>query len=138
MSVGLYFLFCGLIGYWASRRGRSAILWAILALIISPLLSGIVLALMSDQSIKASITDLQMGQQQMHDRMATNEKMTEQHFQQLQQQMLHKMGQNTYLQQPESSALLSESDRSRFCANCGTKLAPNEKFCPKCGTKSEG
>ena len=89
MSVLLYFVFCGLIGYWASCRGRSAVLWVIMAFVISPLLSGIVLALLKDQSVQENLSDLRMGQQQLRDRVATNEKVTEQHFQQMQQQISH-------------------------------------------------
>ena len=141
VSALLYLVFCGLIGYWASCRGRSAVLWGILALLFSPLLSGIVLALLKDQSVQASISDLQMGQQQLHDRVATNEKMTAQHFQQMQQQISQQGAQQAYLQQQQQApqqTLSAGSSQPRFCANCGTPLAPGEKFCPKCGTKAEG
>ena len=91
--------------------------------------------------MQASISDLQMGQQQLHDRIATNENMTEQHFQQLHQQIAQQGGERAALPpaaQAAQPALPAGSRQPRFCANCGTPLAPGERFCPKCGTKAEG
>lgn len=80
-----------------------------------------------------------MGQQQLHDRIATNEKMTAQQFQQVQQQLSAQQQQQQYLQQSSQQQYLSERPHSQdsFCANCGTRIAAGEKFCPNCGAKVE-
>lgn len=44
------FLLCLLVGYFATRKGRSFIGWTLLAMLISPLISGIILACCEDLS----------------------------------------------------------------------------------------
>ncbi len=44
MTIGfiLWVAFCVLIGVWANSKGRSGIIWSLVAFFISPLLSGII------------------------------------------------------------------------------------------------
>ena len=78
MGVLIWFGCCAGVAYYASCRGRSWVLWGLLAVFISPLIAAIVLAILRDKSVDANIAELRMGQQQMHDRISADEQMTSQ------------------------------------------------------------
>ena len=54
MKWFFWLLLCAFIGYYADRKGRSMWAWGLAAVFISPLIVGIVLALMPDQGATAS------------------------------------------------------------------------------------
>ena len=49
MTLFLYLLLCAFIGYVADRKGRNELAWGVAALFLSPLIVGIVLAVMPDE-----------------------------------------------------------------------------------------
>ena len=49
MALFLWLLLCAFIGYCADRKGRNMWAWGLAALVMSPLIVGIVLALMPDE-----------------------------------------------------------------------------------------
>lgn len=49
MTLFLWLLLCAFIGYCADRKGRNMWAWGLAALFLSPLIVGIVLALMPDE-----------------------------------------------------------------------------------------
>lgn len=48
MEIGLVILFAILIGMWADSLGRSAILWGLLSLLVSPIIVAIILLLIGE------------------------------------------------------------------------------------------
>lgn len=87
MEVIFWFIFCGVVAYYANKRGRNAIGWGLGALIFSPLLAGIALAIMKDMSVNETISEIKMDQAQLKDRVATNEKITEMKFNKINNEM---------------------------------------------------
>ena len=49
MALFLWLLLCAFIGYYAGKKGRNMWAWGLAAIFISPLIVGIVLALMPDE-----------------------------------------------------------------------------------------
>lgn len=70
----VWLLFCAAVGYFADKRGRSPLLWALLACVISPLLAGVVLANMKDKKQVDEVVKTQMETQQVKERVAVSER----------------------------------------------------------------
>ena len=87
MELLFYVAFCAAIGYYANSKGRSVVLWVLLAVLISPVISGIILALLKDKTVERDMSELQMDHQQLRDRVATDEKVNEMKFEQMQSQI---------------------------------------------------
>ena len=87
MEFLLYVAFCAAIGYYANSKGRSVVLWVLLAVFISPILSGIILALLKDKSLERDVSEIRMDHQQLRDRVATDEKVNEMRFEQMKTQL---------------------------------------------------
>ncbi len=120
-GFAFWLLCCVGIGYYADKKGRSQWKWGIAAALFSPILVGIVLALMSDRSLERDVTELRMGQEQLRDRVAADEKLAEARF----GQMEGRIG------APAQAAGALEVLRS--CPSCGEALHANDNFCAKCG-----
>lgn len=76
---------CG-IGMFAKSKGRSAWGWGIGSMFISPLLAGIILALLKDKTQEKSISKIDM-EQQLKERIAINEVQVNQRFQQVENRL---------------------------------------------------
>lgn len=63
MEIVIWLGLCAAIAYYANKKSRSAILWGLLAFFFSPLLAGLVLALLKDKSVQADISEIRLGQQ---------------------------------------------------------------------------
>ena len=87
----------------------------------SPIIVGIVLALMSDKSVERDVAELRMGQEQLRDRVAADEKITEARF----GQMEGRLGSAA----PATGAL----EEVRHCPSCGETLRTGDRFCARCG-----
>ena len=153
MEVFIWFAFCVGIGYYANSKGRSAIAWGLLAFVFSPLLAGIVLALMKDKRVGNDITQLQMEHQQLHDRVASDERMTQMQFQNMQSQISagsapDKLTDGEYKICPYcKERIRKDAVVCRFCHQSLTDMLPqaaspaaeqpvqgNVSFCPNCGS----
>ncbi|HBT80069.1 MAG: zinc ribbon domain-containing protein [Selenomonas sp.] len=153
MEIVIWLGFCAAVGYYANSKGRSAILWGLLAFVISPLLAGLALALMKDKDIQQDISQLRMNQQMMHDRISSNEKMNEARFSQVNAQLAQQQ-QNAQLAQQQNARLAQQQQQLAqqqlpqqsgtaaaqpvFCGNCGAQLEPGATFCAECGARVEG
>lgn len=133
----LWFAACIGVAYYAHSRGRSWILWGLLSVFISPLVAAIILAIMKDKSVDADIAELRMGQQQMHDRISTDEQMTAQRMQQMENALMSHQAQHVELASRQQESPQAIAARPKFCGNCGSPLAAGDAFCPKCGAKVE-
>ncbi|MDF2874729.1 MAG: hypothetical protein K0R22_1412 [Sporomusa sp.] len=127
MEFVLWIGFCVGIGYYAQTKGRNSVVWGLIAFIISPLIAGIILALMKDNKIVDSITEIKMDHQQLRDRVETNEKIADKKFEQL--------GLKT-----DSSALLNNSNETlhiadsdyKTCPYCKERIKKNAIRCKHC------
>lgn len=139
MTVIMWFGFCIAVAYWANTKGRSPILWGLLAFFISPLLAAIALALVKNKKLEANMSDLRMGQEQLRDRVAVNEKVTTQQFRQMHQELASHQQQNQQLSSGmnQNAEIPAPRRTANFCANCGAPLEAGAKFCAKCGTRVE-
>lgn len=140
MAIVILFALSAAVAYWASCRGRSWVLWGLLSLFLSPLLTAIILAILKDKSVERDLTELRMGQQQMHDRMSMDERTTQQQFQQMQSALASQqqgMQQLAASQQSPAQTPQALPQRSHFCANCGAPLEAGASFCASCGAKVE-
>ncbi len=122
-EMAFWLLCCAGVGYYADKKGRSQWKWGIAAAIFSPLIVGIVLAMMSDRSMERDVAELRMGQEQLRDRVAADEKIAEARF----GQMEGRIGGVA----PATGAL----EEVRHCPACGEAVRPGDKFCASCGAE---
>ncbi len=120
-EFAFWLLCCAGVGYYADKKGRSKWKWGIASALLSPLLVGIVLALMSDKSLERDVAELRMGQEQLRDRVAADEKITEARF----GQMEGRLG--------GSAKPAGALEEVRHCPSCGENLRSGDRFCARCG-----
>ncbi len=120
-GYAFWLLCCVAVGYYADKKGRSSWEWGLASALFSPLFVGIVVALMSDKSLERDVAELRMGQAQLRDRVAMDEKITETRFGQME-------GRLGGAAQPAGAL-----EAVRRCPSCGEDLRSNDKFCPRCG-----
>jgi len=120
-EMAFWLLCCAGVGYYADKKGRSKWKWGIAAAVFSPIIVGIVLALMSDRSLERDVVELRMSQEQLRDRVAADEKITESRFNQMQGRISGAA--------PATGAL----EAVRCCPACGEVLRSGDKFCASCG-----
>jgi hypothetical protein len=125
--------FCVLVGYLADKKGRSGGGWFFLALIISPLLAGIALAITSDKTVHKKIEDIEHKTDNLSTEMKYNQKYNE-----LRADMITKQldAARPFTQPPMLSGQ-SQSGRQLTgvitCHNCGKRYSHSANFCPHCG-----
>ncbi len=125
--------FCVLVGYLADKKGHSGGGWFFLALIISPLLAGIALAITRDKTVHKKIEDIERKTDNLSTEMKYNQKYNE-----LRADMITKQldSARPFTQSP---MLSGQSQPGRqlagvtTCHNCGKRYSPSANFCPHCG-----
>ena len=120
LSILLWFAFCGVVAYFANKRGRNPVAWGALAFLISPLLAGIILVLKKDLIVDDTIEEIKMDQAQLKDRVATNEKVMDIKFNNINDEMLNLAGNQA------NSNLQLDSQQPKQLLQASTKLCP---FC---------
>ena len=120
-ELAFWLLCCMGVGYYADKKGRSQWKWGLAAALFSPLIVGIVLALMSDRSMERDVAELRMGQEQLRDRVAADEKIMETRFGRMEGRI--EGG-------PQATGALEEV---RYCPSCGGTLHADDRFCARCG-----
>lgn len=141
------------IGKFAESKGRNFWGWAAASIFFSPLLAGIVLALVKNIKQEEELHKRSMEQEQLRDRVSVNEVQVNQRFEKVEQelsQMHERMdkldggAQSTSLAGTTANAVLaagsSVTEAVLVCPNCHSEVRPGAKFCSNCGAslKKEG
>lgn len=130
MSI-LYFAICVLVGYFAYKKGRNAIGWSILAIFITPILAGIILACSKDIKVTEAIQEVKMEQQQLKDRVVTDEKVNENRFESLEREIAVSKNNQGALHQDSKPMYLE--NRTKECPACGNSIKFDAIKCKHCG-----
>lgn len=136
----LWVIFCVGVGAFASKKGRSGLGWFLLSLLISPLISAIILACLKDLNVESDVQQIKMEQQQVKDRIASDERFYEYRFSRVEND-LNRLQQGNNVHQPTG---LHNSDKrylpdedTKHCPYCGNIIKREAIKCRFCGEMLE-
>ncbi|SJZ83490.1 zinc ribbon domain-containing protein [Selenihalanaerobacter shriftii] len=130
-----WFIFCGVVAYFANERGRSPILWGLLAFLISPLLAGVALAAMKDLSIEEEIDRLDKTTENIKREIKSNQKYNEQYRKEIQPKLTSGGEHLTNNQTPSNKSQPALGSKKIKCKNCNKYVPKDTKYCGDCGNK---
>ncbi len=151
MELIIWVLLCAGVAYYADRKGRSPVAWGLGAVIFSPILVGLILALVKDLSGEKKIVELSLEQQQLRDRITVNEITTSRQLQDMDRKVDSLGGRVDKLDggappvlpdAPEMRRLDTGAEENvppaagtevAYCPHCGMKVVSGGKFCAHCG-----
>lgn len=122
------------VGIFASNKGRSGFGWGFLSVIISPLLGAIILACMKDLKVEENVQQVRMEQQQIKNRVMSNEKLTDYRLNRVENDINRLSGNNinvSKLNSTEETSLLGQG--SKACPACGKAIKSEAIKCKHCG-----
>lgn len=124
------------IGMFAKHKGRSAWGWGIASIFISPLLAGIILALMKDLSQAQEINKVDMEQQRLNERVAVNEMQVNQRFEKVENQISSIKKEVGMLDGGQENAVMLDEGMKQ-CPHCGEMIKQSAVKCRYCGSELE-
>lgn len=136
MEFLFFIALCVGVGMFAKHKGRSPWAWGILSMFISPLLSGIILALMKDLSQEQSVNKVDMEQQSLKERMAVNEMHVNQRFQKVENQLSSIKSEVGRLGGGAQAPVMLEEGMKQ-CPHCGEAIKQSAVKCRYCGSEIE-
>lgn len=125
---------CFAVGYFAKGKGRNGIAWGIGAFFFSPILAGIILAMLKDEKLKEQVEQVSMEQQQLKDRVAMGEISNNKKIQAVEQSLGKIETHSGILAGSSQQELLSGS---AICPNCGETIKQDAVICRHCGSAVE-
>lgn len=137
MEILLVLAFCVGIGMFAKSKGRSAWGWGIASLFISPLLAGIILALMRDLSQDRAVRKVDMEQQSLKERVAVNEVQVNQRFQNVENQLTSIKKEVGMLDATPQNKQQMLGEGMKVCPHCGESIKSSAVKCRYCGAELE-
>ena len=137
MSFVLYIIFCVLVAYFASKRGRSPILWGLFSLLISPLLAAIIIAVLKDLTAEHRIERTSLETDHLKERVAVSEAELHSRIDRVEQRIDRMSGKNEPVLEGEWKEALppQQADTERHCTHCGERVPKEAVYCPSCGAK---
>lgn len=137
MEFILYLIFVGLVGYFASRRGRSPIIWGLVALIFSPILAAIIIAVMRDLSLDQKVEQNSLETDRLKERVAVSEAEIHSRIDKVEKRIDRMQGKedDTFIEGEWREALPEPEQTHRYCSQCGEKVPQEAGYCPSCGSK---
>lgn len=137
MGFLIFIGFCVAVGMFAQKKGRSALGWGLASLLISPLLAGIILALVKDLSQEEAVNKVEMEQQDVKERIAVNEVQMNQRFQHVEKE-ISSIKQEVGMLDSGSQAKTQMLDEGiRKCPHCGESIKSSAVKCRYCGSVLE-
>jgi hypothetical protein len=134
MSVIIYLLFCVLVAFFASHRGRSPILWGIISLLVSPLITVIVLAVLKDLTTEQRLEQTNLEADRLKERVAVSEQELHHRMDHMEQRMDHLDGHTASQIEGDRHEALQQGE-TMTCSQCGEVIPAGASFCPHCGAK---
>ncbi len=143
------------IGKFAESKGRNFWAWGIASIFFSPIIVGIVLALVKNLKEEEELHKRRMEQEQMRDRVAVNEVQVNQRFDKVERELSNMHERVDQLEGNKSAESLetttsvaltageaaAEAEQAaNICPSCHSVVRPGAKFCSNCGAplKKEG
>lgn len=129
--------FCVGIGFFANARGRNAFGWGFLSIFVSPLVTGVILAIMKDLKVEDNLGSVHKKIDNTISEVKYNERLNEYKHNNIEKQLeqIQKQTSNLYLagNLNQNNNMLSHTTSK--CESCGTHVNEGVKFCPQCGNK---
>ena len=133
MEIIFWLLFSAGVGYFAKTKGRNPVGWGALALLISPIIAVIILAVVKDLNTEKKIDQIDNKTDNLKMEMNYNQKFNDYRAEHMSGQIKSLdsslQGQNKI----NSTDQKYQLDRKIKCNTCGESVSYNSKFCPKCG-----
>lgn len=129
--------FCCAVAYWANGRGRSPLLWGILAFFFSPILAGVVLAMLSDKKQDEKITQTNAETQQIKDRVAVNELEMNSRISKVEERVEKIENNSKPVTEIAKKDITLLNDSTKICPVCGERIKIAAIKCRFCGAELE-
>ena len=133
----LWLIFCFGVGYYAKERGRNPFIWGVAAFIFSPILAGVVLAMLKDDKQATDTAEVKAETQQLKDRVAINETSVNNRLIQVEEkvQRIEKNGGNSNISLNTGSNQQLLTGDTKFCPQCGSEIKKDAIKCRYCGAE---
>ncbi|MGM0471863.1 MAG: zinc ribbon domain-containing protein [Bacillota bacterium] len=133
----IWFIFCGVVAYFASQKGRNPVLWGILAIFTSPLLAGLGLAFVKDLEVEEEIDELHKDTENIKREVKANQQYNQEQRKKIQNKLTADNDDHLALEEESNDDNLLEAEKVK-CGNCDEYVLADNDYCTNCGSKVVG